>query len=378
MAVVATVAAAALWFARNRFAESHADVPKVEVEASSPEPLSRDERKVSGEERQAMLARAQVWQTPTVPIARATFTGGPPIKTLSCKFKLTELAGTSPKFDCIAEDDEQIRIKYGKGPEIPAEVAATRLLRALGFGADDVTLVEKLRCFGCPEEPFSTMKVVEVTKSEPVYRTVIDYNDFEDFEWVALERKFNARPIETEKLKGWAFFELDSVDAAKGGAPRAHIDALRLVAVLMSHWDNKSENQRLVCLSRQWRKDSPCAQPFLMLQDVGATFGPTKVDLEAWEKATMWADRAGCKISMRDFPYNGATFGDAQVTEAGRRFAGELLSELSDRQITELFSGARFNQKRGIFSASKPVADWVRAFKVKVQAITDGPACPSA
>jgi hypothetical protein len=80
---------------------------------------------------------------------------------------------------------------------------------------------------------------------------------------------------------------------------------------------------------------------------------------------------------MRELPYNGATFTDVHVTEAGRRFAGKLLSELSDQQITELFSGARFDQKRGIFSASKPVSGWVRAFKAKVQAITDGPACPS-
>jgi hypothetical protein len=378
VAVITVVAAATLWLARDRFGGGSADIAEAEVEASSREPLSADKRKVSNEERATTIARAQVWRTPAVPIARSGFSGAEIIKTLSCKFKLTELGGTTPKFDCIVEDGQEIRIKYGKGPEIPAELAATRLLRALGFGADDVTLIEKLRCYGCPEEPFSTMKVVEVTGAEPVYRTVIDYDEFEEFEWVALERKFNARPIETEKLEGWSFFELDSVDATKGGAPRAHVDALRLLAVFIAHWDNKSENQRIVCLSREWSKTSPCAKPFLLLQDVGATFGPAKVDLEAWEKSAIWADRPPCRISMRDLPYNGATFTDVQVTEAGRQFAGKLLSELSDRQISELFSGARFDQKRGIFSAAKPVGDWVRAFKAKVQAITDGSACPVA
>jgi hypothetical protein len=75
-------------------------------------------------------------------------------------------------------------------------------------------------------------------------------------------------------------------------------------------------------------------------------------------------------------PYEGATFTEARVTEAGRQFAAKLLSDLSDRQIADLFSGARFDQKRGPFSGSKPVGGWVRAFKAKVQAIMDGPACP--
>src|SRR5688500_18013343 len=200
--VLAIVAAGALWLVRDRFGGESAELAEAEVEASTREPLSADKRKVSDEERAAVITRAQVWQAPAVPVARSSFSA-PIIKTLSCKFKLTELGGTTPKFDCIVEDGQEIRIKYGKGPEIPAEVAATRLLRALGFGADDVTLIEKLRCYGCPEEPFSTMKVVEVTGAEPVYRTVIDYDEFEEFEWVALERKFNARPIETEKLEGW-------------------------------------------------------------------------------------------------------------------------------------------------------------------------------
>ena len=371
--VLSCVVAAALWFVRSRTADGPAK--EAEAEESAQEPLSDDKRKVSAEERAALIARAKVWRTPDVPIARATFTGAATIDSLSCKFKLTELGGTTPKFDCTAEDGSEMRIKYGKGPEIPAEVAATRLLHALGFGADSVTLVEKLRCYGCPEEPFSTMKVVEVTGSEPVYRKVIDYNDFEDFEWVALERKFNARPIETGKLEGWAFFELDS---AVGGSPKAHVDALRMLAVFLAHWDNKSENQRLVCLSKKWPEDTPCPEPFLMLQDVGATFGPTKVDLDAWEKAAIWADRGSCRISMRDMPYGGATFTDAQVSEAGRQFIGKLLSALSDQQIAELFSGARFAEKRGVFTATKPVSEWVRVFKVKVQTIMDGPACPSA
>src|SRR6185503_19260543 len=104
----------------------------------------------------------------------------------------------------------------------------------------------------CPREPFMTMKVVEATRTQPVYDHVIVPGAYEDFEWVAIEHKFEARPIESREQKGWGFFELDTVDPSKGGAPRAHVDALRLFAVFLAHWDNKAENQRLVCLSTRW------------------------------------------------------------------------------------------------------------------------------
>ncbi len=88
-------------------------------------------------------------------------------------------------------------------------------MSALGFGADDVTLVQRLRCYGCPVEPFAVLKVVEATRAEPLYERVVDYSKHEDFEWVGYERKLNARPIETDRLEGWAFFELDGVDPRK-------------------------------------------------------------------------------------------------------------------------------------------------------------------
>jgi hypothetical protein len=342
-----------------------------------PKPIHDDERIVSDEERLETFTRAQVWMTPKVPIEEAVLgEERRPGTEVSCRFKITALGGTTPKFDCDVDSGDEIRVKYGNGPEIPAEAAATRLLRALGFGADDISVVEKLRCHGCPKEPFSTMKMIEMTRAEPLYRRLIDYNDYEDFEWVAIERKYSARPIETAALEGWAFHELDKVNPAKGGASRAHVDALRLIAVLLAHWDNKPENQRMVCLTDEWPEKTRCPRPFLLLQDVGATFGPTKVDLAEWQKVRMWEDRPACKVSMRELPYEGATFGAAHVTEAGRLFAGKLLSRLSDRQLADLFTGARFDQRRGWFSAYRPVTEWVAAFKAKVATINEGAPCP--
>jgi hypothetical protein len=342
-----------------------------------PKPKSK---KVSEQERDELLSRAHLWRQPETPIEAADFSkGGQPIPYVNCRFHVTELGGTTPKFDCHLENGELIRVKYGKTGEVPAEVATTRLLRALGFGSDDVTYVERLRCYGCPEEPFSVMKAVEITQAEALYKKMmLSYDDYEEFAWAAVERKFPGRPVETEKLAGWAMFELDKVSAAKGGAPRAHVDAMRLFAVFVAHWDNKSDNQRLVCLSQEdWDKGQRCERPFMLLQDVGATFGPSKVDLEEWKKAPIWEDRANCLTSMRELPFNGATYGQATITEAGRRFLGEKLAKLSDRQLTDLFTTSRFDDPIGLMRRSSAVADWVNTFKERVRQVAEGSPCPS-
>jgi hypothetical protein len=376
--VAASAVAMVISFGGRAKASANEDAPELPDGPSSiSEPLHKDKRVVSDAERRELLSRAQLWRAPSVPISRASF-AHLNLDELSCKLKVSEVGGTTPKFDCELDTGEEIRIKYGIGREVPAEAATTRLLRTLGFGADDVTLVKRLRCYGCPVEPFSILKAVEATKAEPLYERVVNYNNPEDFEWVGYERKLNARPIQTDRLEGWAFFELDGVDSAKGGAPRAHVDAVRLMAILLAHWDNKSENQRLVCLDRDWPKDAKCAKPFLMLQDVGATFGPRKMDLEAWEATPIWADRVACRVSMQDLPHGGATFATTVISESGRRFLAGLLAQLSDRQLSELFASARFDQKRGPMSAAAPVAEWVRVFKAKVAAISDGPSCPAA
>ena len=335
-------------------------------------------RTVSMAERNEALARAQVWRAPAVPVARASFApAGSAPNNIDCRFKITELGGTTPKFHCLLASDVEIRVKYGPGAEIPAEGAATRLLAALGFGADRIALVQQLRCFGCPREPFTTMKVLDAARARNVYEKVMNPEQYQTFEWVAMEHKFAASAIETEGHEGWAFYELARVDPAKGGASRAHVDALRLMAVFLAHWDNKAENQRLVCMSNPWPEGAPCREPFLLLQDVGSTFGPKRLDLAGWARARIWEDRATCKVSMQELPYNGGTFGSAHISEAGRQFLATQLAAVDERQLTDLFSSARFDQPRSALSRPSPISEWVRVFKQRVKTITDGPPCPA-
>jgi hypothetical protein len=333
---------------------------------------------VSPEERIDALSRATVWIAPP-PIARAYLGADPKQpKEITCTFEITQLGGTAPKFDCKSENGDRLRIKYGRTPEVPSEVASAKLLHTLGFGADNVMLVEKVRCYGCPAEPFTTMKALGFAGAQKLYEKVRDPKDYKDFEWAAVERKHYGRAIETEEVEGWAFFEADLIDPKKGGAERAHVDALRLLAVFLAHWDNKSENQRLVCLSeKDWPEGGKCSRPFAMLQDVGSAWGPRKMDLPEWEKAPLWSDRASCTTSMDHLPYHGATFSPVKITEAGRKHLGGLLSQLSDQQLTDMFTAAKFDRPTGmIVKHATPISEWVRVFKAKVKQVTDGPSCP--
>ena len=336
-------------------------------------------KKVSDTERVDALSRAAVWTAPRTPIAKARLDSDPQQpQMIECVFAVEEVGGTAPKFDCTLENGDKIRVKYGRTPEIPSEVAAARLLHALGFGADDVMLVPKLRCFGCPAEPFVTMRTLGLAGAHELYGKVMNKDSYKDFEWVAVERKHWGRPIETREIEGWAFFELDLIDEKKGGAPKSHVDALRLLAVMIAHWDNKSENQRLVCISeKDWPDGGKCSRPLAMLQDVGSSFGPRKVDLPKWEQTPIWADRATCTATMDSLPYKGATFKPVKISEGGRKHLASLLQQLTDQQITALFGGARFDQSKGFvgFTAT-PVPEWARVFKKKVREIADGPACP--
>ena len=349
------------------------------AQTKTPAPKPVKSKKVSEAERTDAISRASVWTQPETPIAKARLDSDPRHpQFIECTFAVTEVGGTAPKFDCTLENGERLRVKYGRTPEIPSEVAVSRLLHALGFGADDVMLVPKLRCYGCPAEPFLTMRTLGLAGAHELYGKVMNKQSYKDFEWVAVERKHWGRPIETEQLEGWAFFELDLIDEKKGGAPKAHVDALRLLAVMIAHWDNKSETQRLVCLSeKDWPEGGKCSRPLAMLQDVGSSFGPRKVDLPKWEEQPIWSDRASCTTTMDGLPYKGATFKPVRITERGRKHLASLLQQLSDQQISALYAGARFDQAKGMvgFNTS-PVSEWTRVFKKKVQQIADGPACP--
>ncbi len=338
------------------------------------------------ENRDDALARAQVWREPADPIDRVDFTRNPgdpdpldPAQPIACKFLPEATRGTTPKFSCILPGGEVVKVKYGGTAESYAEVAAARLLAALGFGADRMDFVPRVRCFGCPVSPFRTYQALELARMDGAYTRRIDYGHYRDFEWPAVERRFEAAAIETPEVKGWSLYDLEKIDPARGGSSRAHVDALRLMAVFLHHWDNKAENQRLVCLAAPAREgpNGPCPMPLAFLQDLGSTFGPKKVNFESWSTRRVWSDAATCEVNMKDMPYAGATFVTVRIGEEGRQFLAGMLRQLSEAQIQTLFIAARFPEHHSRRDAGADAMEWVRAFQQKVREIADRAPCPS-
>lgn len=333
------------------------------------------------------MRRARVWIEPSTPIEEAKLDRNPDAadgfrrdEIVECRFKPGGIAGSTPKFDCELAGGETVKVKYGRSnPEVYTEVVSTRLLAALGFPTDRMYVVKRVRCFGCPADPFpqlecATTKLADGLPFEGCFPAV-DFTRFSDFDEAVIERPIKGRRIEAPHMRGWTWEELKHVDEIAGGATRAEIDALRLLAVFLGHWDNKAKNQRLLCQGEK-KKDDACEHPLAMVQDLGATLGPMKLDLARWSQTRIWADAPSCRVSMRRMPYGGSTFPDAYISEDGRQFLANRLGRLSAQQIRDLFDGARIAHYPHRRVSARSVDNWVRAFQAKVRAIVDRPACP--
>ena len=186
------------------------------------------------EYRAAVIARAQVWEATDIPSmdlktgpkGEKAFALAAPV---TCTYVNKTLPGKTPKFDCRIEPDNDVKVKYGgTNSEVYGEVVATRLLWALGFGADRQYSV-RVVCRGCPASFGGVARSPQDSVFDPAM----------------IERKMPAAAFEPND--GWSWDELNLVDEAAGGATRAQRHALTLLAVVMQHGDNKSEQQRLIC-----------------------------------------------------------------------------------------------------------------------------------
>jgi hypothetical protein len=321
------------------------------------------------------LRSARVWREPSRPVASADLGANPEgpgafhvDEDVPCTFRLRSSVGWTVKFECTLASSEDVKVKYGRNSvEVFGEVAATRLISALGFGADRMSVVRSVKCRGCPLHPYPKIPWLDALRANPDREVT--------FGMAVIERKLPGRPIRGAESTGWAWYELDRIDPAAGGSGRAEVDALRLLGVFLEHWDNKAGNQRLVCLD-EGASAPGCAHPFAYLQDVGQTFGPRGVDLEGWSRTPIWTNAATCLVDMKSSPYEGATFGEAHIGEAGRRFLGDLLRQLTHAQIVALFRGARFPDYLRQSERGRDVENWAAAFEDRVRQIVDRPPCP--
>ena len=310
------------------------------------------------ESRASLIARAHVW-TPTDVAAMDIKTGPagpgafPFLATVSCEYSSKKLGGRSPKFACAIGPKDEAKVKLaGANGEVYAEVAATRLLWALGFGADRMYPVRVI-CHRCPAE----------------FGGVEQRDGNRLFDPAVIERKMPGHDFPAED--GWSWQELETIDEKAGGATRAQRDAKKLLAVFIQHTDSKPEQQRLMCLDEaETEGGKSCACPFMLLNDAGVTFGHANpfnanaigsMNFSEWSRTPVWKDATTC-VGNLPKSLTGA-LDNPVIGEDGRRFLADLLGRLSDSQLHDLFEVSRGNlrlqspndPKSGVAS----IDDWV-------------------
>jgi hypothetical protein len=325
-------------------------------------------------DRKDEIRRAQVW-TPT-DVSNMDLRAGPagkgafaPDEPVACDYVEKKLGGTTPKFDCALTKGDVVKVKYGAdNGEVYASVVASRLFWALGFGVDAYYPV-RVTCRGCPKDPWKSPAPVEGS-------TVFDA--------AVIERKLPGKTLESTPDEGWKWSDLDLVDEGAGGAPRAQRDALKLLATLVDHIDSMAVQQRLICLpgGKDAEDPSRCDRPFLMVHDVGVTFGGGgffsrhlnrvgAVNFRNWVSKSVWTDSTGCVGNVARTIEG--TLHHPRIGEAGRKFLADLLGQLSDQQLHDMFAVARMDQRSRNPGTSEPpasVEEWVQAFERKRQEIT--------
>lgn len=307
--------------------------------------------------RLAAIRHAQVW-APTDVAAMDIMTGptGPgafaPNATVTCDYRKKETSGSSPKFMCVIPPDDEVKVKFGPdNGEVYAEVAASRLLWALGFGADRMYPVQVV-CRGCPA-------------------------DIKGTAMASIQRKMAGKDIEVGDVVGWAWPELELLDTDAAPERRAERDALKLLAAFLQHTDSKPEQQRLICIGGATSKGdgAPCAQAFMMVHDLGLTFGEatllnrnsvSSTNLKKWAGTPVWKDAEHCVANLKKSKTG--TLDNPVISEQGRQFLAALLVKLTDAQLHDLFAVARVTL-RSASDDGPPIAPsiegWVTAFKKK-------------
>ncbi len=348
------------------------------------------------EERAKYLKEADVWMKSDIASKDAAvgpegYRGFKFGETINCRYvepEKEDVGGRTPKFYCDKPDGERIKVKYGvDNGEVYSEVASSRLLWTLGFGADAMYSV-RVVCDNCPADPhfYGNHFGTKPSRTEVDRYTAASARSVRTFVPAAVEDKFKAIKIETLEDQGWGWNELMNFEGVSRERV-AHREALALLMSILQHPDNKPENQRLVCpkdgisMTDDGRKI--CSKPFALVQDFGWNFSGgwmandpmtiRKMDLASWSTTRVWADERSCLTNLNGLPpiFTGS-FERPRIHEAGRAFLASLLNQLTERQMRDIFVAARVELYAYIRlpDAAETVVDkWVAALKQKISEV---------
>lgn len=305
---------------------------------------------------------------------------------------------------------DKIKVKYHSikryNQEIFGEVLSTRLMWALGFGADKIYPVSKVLCYGCTQDPFNDRQIdASQMKTPRLFNQAIVERKFPVGEEIVFQSHLKVkrgpseiddtewRPTSTGQFSGWSFKESMNTlaeDPVIRTQQQTERDALRLLAVFMFHIDMKPANNRFVCLEPDGAGGCP-GKTLLMINDVGSSFGVKdgfmamkKVDFKTFASAPVWVDASKCQASFSSAVIRDKTMKNPVISEAGRHFlarlfAGFIAGPEGRKRVEDLFRAARIEtQKKGTTVAAWSDAFIARANQIIYPAGASNPnfACP--
>ncbi len=242
------------------------------------------------------------------------------------RFLKEEPGGAEPKFD--VEDEQGVRWRVKPGWEARAETAATRLLWAVGYFADED--------YYLPEASVEGMKQLsrgqEYVSKDGLVRHA---------RW---ERRDGPKKIGT-----WSWSKNPFVGTRE-------LDGLRVMMALMNNWDIKELNNAIYDEGREHH---------YVVSDVGATFGRSgntltrsKDNLEHYRQSKFVRETTPKHVDFflasNPHPLNAVIFPHwmelrkrenvvKKIPREHARWIGQLLSQLSEEQIRECFRSAGYS-----------------------------------
>ena len=295
---------------------------------------------VKQQKKHSVRVQSVLWRQPT-DIRTRNLLFGPGGQSLRpqapFKFIKEDSDGSSPKF--VIEDRKGVRWKVKLGEEAKPETAATRLLWAAGYFADVTYYLPRLQVNNLPKLDRGQKYVIGNVVSG-----------------ARLER--NERSV--KKIDDWSWFDNPFVGSKE-------FNGLRVMMALMNNWDLKKMNNAIYEVEGRERR--------YVVSDLGATFGKTggdwtrsKGSLEDYLESRFIDEVEPAKVDLvlhsrppilyaAAIPYYRERTRMAQVGKdiprSHARWIGQLLVQLSDRQIRDAFLGSGYSQGESQAYAAK-------------------------
>ena len=254
-------------------------------------------------------------------------------------FKGEDKGGTSPKFEVTDASGEDWKAKLG--PETQPETAASRIMWAIGFAANENYFLRE-------------MEVPGIAGHQKRGKEFVDKSN------IAHGVRLQRTPKHEKKAKQWNW----SDNPVKG---TREFNGLRVMMALFSNWDLKSDNNAVYVL-----KDDP-SKVLYGVTDLGASFGTSgksyteaasKNNLKAYSKhkfiskvTPTYVDfnfpthpNISYYVPLFEFPFVWRQWRHRWI---GRhipiedvKWVGSLLSQLSDGQVRDAFKAAGYTPEQ--------------------------------